>query len=453
MAHWQMRNILLMVAAFMMLILVALPNAHAQQVVAPLQKTLTLEINKGTLIKLNSPAEQVFIADPEIADVQVKSPSMIYLFGRQPGDTVVYAVDRNGDVTLSKPISVNHNLSRLKKALDEVIPGHQIKLSSIDGAIVLAGKVFSPSDAEDARRMAVRVGGSEDEVINQLKVETSNQVNLRVRIAEVSRDTIKDLGFNWEAGLNAGSVIFGIATGNPLFSAGTLITRSDGVNNLNLGYNEGNVDLDVLFDALEDEGLISVLAEPNLTALSGETAEFLAGGEFPVPTAQDDDRISVEYRPFGVSLAFTPTLISGNRINLRVRPEVSQLTNVGAIQVQNLIIPALSTRRAETTVELGSGQSFAIAGLIQQNTQDDLSKLPGAGDVPVLGPLFRSDRFQRSETELVIVVTPYIVKPVPAEEIVLPTDAYTKKLAENIVPPAKPKIERQTVGDVGFLID
>jgi pilus assembly protein CpaC len=254
-----------------------------------------------------------------------------------------------------------------------------------------------------------------------------------VRVAEVSREVLKTLGFNWDAVLGFGQFAVGLFTGSPVLTAGTSFlsgaaqgtefnNRNAGTNSILGSFRNRNVDVNGLIDALNSEGLISILAEPNLTAVSGERATFLAGGEFPVPVPDSDGRVTIDFKQFGVSLGFMPVITGENHISLKVAPEVSQLSNTGAVNLQGFQVPALSTRRASTTVELGSGQSFVIAGLLQNNLTHDLSKLPGLGEVPVLGPLFRSDRFRRNETELVIIVTPYIVRPVSTPMLASPTD-------------------------------
>jgi pilus assembly protein CpaC len=239
----------------------------------------------------------------------------------------------------------------------------------------------------------------------------------------VSRTVSKQFGINWEAFDQQSNFLLGLATGNPASMAGNLIPRTPGTDALFARIKKGGADVNVLVDALADEGLITVLAEPSLTAMSGETASFLAGGEFPIPLAQDNNKVTVEFKQFGISLAFTPTLIGESRINLKVRPEVSQLSSAGAIKISALEIPALTTRRANTTVELGSGQSFAIAGLLQNNGNQGINKFPMLGDLPVLGALFRSTKFQRDETELVIIVTPYLVR-ATSDRLALPTDGF-----------------------------
>ena len=410
--------------------------ARAAEVVPTSTEVVTIEVNEGHLVRIERPASAVFVANPEIAEVAVKSPRLIYVFAKKPGETTLYAVDQKEAVVANLRLVVTHDLSTLSDGLSRMVPEGQVTAESVSGAIVLTGSVATPAEAEDARRLASRFLGEGDEVINRLQVTQSNQVNLRVRIAEVSRTALRQFGINWEALADVGNFTFGLATGNPIFLepveiGGTVFqpvnTRFNGVNNVIGGFHNNDVSVDTLIDLLAEDNLIAILAQPNLTALSGETASFLAGGEFPVPVP-DDDGIAIEYKKFGVGLSFTPTVLSPNRISMKVNPEVSQLSNEGNIVIEGIQVPSLTTRRAETTVELASGQSFAIAGLMQNNSSFDQSRVPGLGDMPILGDLFKSDRFNRQETELVIIVTPYIVKPIddPAT-VALPTDAVIGK--------------------------
>lgn len=387
-----------------------------------------LEINKGTLVRLSQPASTVFVADPDIADIQMKSAGLVYIFGRKAGETALYAVDERERVVLGTTLVVSHNVSRLRQALRAVAPDAEVDVISVDNSLILTGYVHSPLEAENIRAVAARFAPEAGSLINQLRVVAPNQINLRVRVAEVSKETLKQFGINWESIARlGGNVLFGAAVGRD-FITGGVFTREGSANTINASYRNGSQDINAAIDALATEGLITVLAEPNLTALSGETASFLAGGEFPIPIAQSGSNnattITVEFKTFGVGLAFTPNLLDGGRINLRVRPEVSQLSSAGAVQLTGFTIPALTTRRAETTVELGSGQSFVIAGLLQNNSTQDISKVPLLGDLPILGALFKSDRFRRNESELVIIVTPYIVRPVSANRIASPTDGF-----------------------------
>lgn len=386
-----------------------------------------LEINEGQLLRLEEAAVSVFVANPEIADVNVKSPQLIYVFGQAPGETTLFAVDGNDNVIANLTLRVSHNLSRLQASLEAVAPNAQITATSIDGGIILSGTANSATEAANAQRVTTRFVTNVEEIINQIQVTAPNQINLRVRVAEVSKDVLEQFGFDWSAVVN-GAFTFG------LFSETSTILADSPPNFFQAQGSSGNLDLNVLIDALADDELVTVLAEPNLTALSGETASFLAGGEFPIPvgaeTDEDGRNIEIEFKEFGVSLAFTPTLVGDSLISMRVRPEVSQLSQNGAITLSGIVIPALTTRRAETTVELGSGQSFAIAGLLLDDTTQITSKIPGLGDIPILGKLFTSERYQRKESELVIIVTPYLVRPV-SQPLPVPTEAYTQRRSED----------------------
>ena len=383
-----------------------------------------IELNEGKLIRLDQEAESVFIANPAVADISVKSPKLIYLFGKAPGETSLFALDANENVIANMRVVVTHNLSRLQTALDRLVPNGNIVPISIDSGIILTGGVPTATEAEDARRLATHFIAETEEIINQLRITAPNQVNLRVRFAEVSREISNNLGFDFSALYAGADFSFGLFS--QLQSVGELAVNN-GIINGSLG---NNFDLNLFIDALASDNLVTLLAEPNLTALSGETASFLAGGEFPIPVDQGDDSITIEFKQFGVSLAFTPTIIGENRISMRVRPEVSAIASLSLIPLTGFSIPTLSTRRAETTVELGSGQSFAIAGLFQDNTRQAAEQLAGLADLPILGALFRSEDFQRNESELVIIVTPYIVKPVNANQIVTPLDGFTRPQSE-----------------------
>jgi len=396
----------------------------AAHVVGPSTSSIGLEIGKGRLIRLDTPATSVFIADPKIADIEVKSPTLVYVTGKAPGETTLFAVDEHDVVLANMGVSVHLNESGLRQDLHRLLPNSDVEISTSNNALVLSGTVGSAADGENAKMIAARFAPDQDHILNTMQVQAPNQVNLRVRIAEVSRDIIKQFGFNWGSTGTPGHFGFGLATGNPLTdAAGNLLTRQGGVDNLFAAYRAGNVDLNVLIDALDSEGLVTVLAEPNLTAVSGAPASFLAGGEFPIPVPQGLNVTTIDYKKFGVSLSFVATITDGGRINLVVKPEVSELSNDGAITLNDITVPSLTTRRTETTVDLGSGQSFAIAGLIQNNVTQNIQKFPGLGSVPILGALFRSDRFERNESELVVIVTPYIVRPA-SKKLMAPTDGY-----------------------------
>ena len=402
----------------------ALAKPKQSAVVTPLE----VMIDKSVPVNFDTPAASIFIANPEVADIQVISPTSVMIYGKKEGQTTLRITDGNGKDLVHKTVMVSQNLANLREALRNVIPGSNIKVESIPNGIVLTGSASDNSAIEDARRLAARYlpkdGG---DIINRIRVKANNQVQLRVRFAEVSKDVDKRFGINWENVVSSGLFTFGVGTGADFITAGsTAITRTTMSNDTNdaftTSFNNKHVSVNGMIDALAKDGLVTILAEPNLSAMSGETASFLAGGEFPVPVPQSGDTITIEWKNYGVSLAFTPTIINDNRINLHVRPEVSQLSDAGSITLNNIVVPALTTRRAETTVELNSGQSFAIAGLLNNQQTQAVSKFPFLGDVPVLGPLFRSTRFQNNQSELVIIITPYIVKPTTEEQLGLPTD-------------------------------
>lgn len=422
---------------FALLLMFALTNPNVAQaqnsatVIGTEGMRVHVETNQGLLIRLERPATNIFIANPEIADVQAKSASMIYIFGKSAGETSIYALDDDEKVIYSAKVSVSQNLSRISEGLKTLIPEAAIKLESINGLVAMTGYAATPGEAETAMRLVRQAVGPGVDIINQVEIATPVQVNLQVKIAEVGKGVLKELGFNWDGSVFSNNDFIGIATGTTSFRTvidpvtdlpvREFLTRNGATNSVFGNLLSGRVDLNGVIDALETEGFLSVLAEPNLTALSGETASFLAGGEFPIPVPDEGD-ISLEFKEFGVGLSFTPRVTSGGHINLQVAPEVSQLSNAGSISINGISVPALTTRKASTTVELASGQSFAIAGLLQSNMTQDTSKFPFLGDIPILGALFSSEKYQKQETELVIIVTPYIVRPTNAQNIALPTD-------------------------------
>ena len=403
--------------------------AQSVQAVQAQVTPVALEINKGQLFKLDRPAATVFIANPDIADVEVMSPTLIYVYGVGPGDTNLYAVGQGDQVIANLSIQVVPNISRMATAVDAIAPDSTVIVSAVEDSLVITGAVNSAVEAADLSLIAGEFVGPDGQVINRARVHGPNQVNLRVRIAEVQRSIVEQLGINWETVINPGTFLFGIAQGFDFIQfdeqtqSNQLIRNGDRYG-LYLGNQGTGRNINTMIDALENEGMVTILAEPNLTAVSGETASFLAGGEFPIPVAGNNGDITIEYREFGVSLAFTPTLLSDNLISMRVRPEVSELSSDGAVQLNGFNVPSLITRRAETTVELGSGQSFAIAGLYQNSGSESISGLPFVSDIPILGALFRSEEFRRNETELVIVITPYLVQPPTQAPIVSPSDEF-----------------------------
>ena len=434
--------------------------AQAQSTVAPAQE-LVLSIGRGELLTVPGNMADIFVSNESVADVQVKSQRQLYIFGLAPGETTVYVSNAAGDIIWSANVRIGNNLDSVDQMLTLAMPDAKINVATMgSNTMLLTGTVGAPEDAAEAERLVAAFVGEEVNVISRLRMATPLQVNLRVRFAEVSRSLARNLGVNLTTIDDTSGFQFGYAQGRPGFApsvypgtvtgVGTAVTGTvpnpdyvpggaalpflqvpgTAINQLSPGNTLGGVgrllglDIAGALDAGEREGLVVTLSEPNLTALSGETAEFLAGGEFPIPQSAGLGATSIIYKNYGVSLSYTPTVLANGRISIRVKPEVSELSTQGAVTVGGFSIPALVTRRAETTVELGSGESFMIAGLMSNNSQTTIDRTPGAGDIPILGALFRSTSFQRGETELVIVVTPYLVQPINDRQIRLPTDGY-----------------------------
>lgn len=443
----------LLLAAIATAPLAALPvaTATAQQVVSPSQE-IVLSIGRGELVTIPGSMADVFVANPAVADVQVKSQRQLYVFGKAGGETTIYASNERGDVIFSANIRVGSNIGSVDQMLNLAMPDAKVSVSTMGtNTVLLTGTVAAPEDAAEAERLVMAFLGEEANVISRLKTATPLQVNLHVKFAEVSRSLVREIGGNLQTADGTDGFRFGVGTGRSVGGAefnyggplgvgngaaqtsfvlpdgstiiGPSVDSAGGTSLAGLGQLFGLNMLGAL-DLSERLGLVTTITEPNLTALSGETATFLAGGEFPIPISQGLGNVSIQFRQFGVSLSYTPTVLSNGRISLRVRPEVSELSTQGSITLNGFQVPALTTRRTETTVELGSGQSFMIAGLMSANSQNALDKAPGLGDVPILGNLFRSREFRRGESELVIIVTPYLVKPVDAKDIKLPTDGF-----------------------------
>lgn len=443
----------LLVAALAAVPMAVMPatTATAQQVVGPAQE-IVLSIGRGELVTVPGSMADVFVANDEVADVQVKSQRQLYVFGKAGGETTIYASNERGDVIFSANIRVGSNIGSIDQMLALAMPDAKVNVSTMgNNTVLLTGTVGAPEDAAEAERLVEAFLGDQANVISRLKTATPLQVNLQVKFAEVSRSLVRQIGGNLNTFDGSSGFRFGVGTGRAIggenggpggpLSVGNGVANSafilpDGTELPGYAVNSNGgttlsglgrlfgIDTLGALDLSERLGLVTTLTEPNLTALSGETATFLAGGEFPIPVSQGLGQVTVEFRQFGVSLAYTPTVLSNGRISMRVRPEVSELSTQGAITLNGFQVPSITTRRTETTVELGSGQSFMIAGLMSANSQNSLDKAPGLGDVPILGNLFRSRDFRRGETELVIIVTPYLVKPVDAKDIKLPTDGY-----------------------------
>lgn len=405
-------------------------------------KSLNIPVDGAEVIKFDQGVAEVFIANPEVADVQLSDKHTLYVFGKSVGSTKLFAMDSKGKEVLNTDVNVSYNLDNLKELITSFDPYELVEVKCIPGGILLEGPVDSPAIAENIRELADKFinksKGSKLVILNRLTIKPPVQVNLRVKVAEVGRGVLNQLGVNWQDVVSdIGKFKFGFLGNRAPFTALPIISndvtsitqavttvagQQINPSAMGFGYHSSKVNLNAAIDLLAQDNLVTILAEPNLTAVSGETASFLAGGEFPYPVPQQFGNVTIDFKQYGVSLAFTPTVLDGNLISMRVRPEVSELDPSSGINIFQTTVPGILTRRAETTIQLGSGQTFAIAGLLKNTIKADISSLPGLGDIPVLGALFRSNKFQRGESELVILVTPYIVEPTSGKEMILPTD-------------------------------
>ena len=371
----------------------------------------------GDLVVLNTDRRfaEVRVADADIADVTVLSDQSFHVSGKTAGRTNVLLYDSRSRLLDIVDVRVGHDLPGLRLALADAFPLERIQAKSLAGGIYLSGDVGSQDVAERAVQIAQAF--APERVTNGLSVRDSHQVLLEVRFVEATRNTVKSLGIGVLAE-SAGDLAIQAGTG-AAFGAASLAG--------NVFADIGSVDLDARIEALEEEGMIRTLAEPNLVAMSGETASFLAGGEFPIPVPADLGQIAIEYRQFGVGLAFTPTVLDRGIISLRVAPEVSQIDTVNSVRIGGVEVPGLRVRRANTAVELRNSQSFAIAGLLSNEGADTKAQVPLLGDLPIIGSLFRSARYARNETELVIIVTPRLVQPVPdRSDLATPLDTMAR---------------------------
>jgi len=387
---------------------------------------ILLSVGGSKVINLPSKMSDVVIGDPNVVDVHVRSQNQLYLIAKAAGETTVFVTATNGKVLFSGTVRVGNNLTSVDQMLKLAMPNADIAVNKMNGMVLLTGTIAAPEDAAEAERLTQAFVGKDVTVVSRLRTATPLQVNLQVKIAEVSRDIGHKIGMNWKSqDVSGGKWAGGIGGG----TRDALTFNSGGGGTFNFtadgGYSLGGVarvlglDIGAVLDLAESSGLATTLAQPNLTSLSGETASFLAGGEYPYTVSNGTQGNSIEFKQYGVQLAFTPTVLADGRISLRVRPTVSSLD----FSVDSSV-PALKSRTAETTVELGSGQAFMIAGLLNNDTANNINKVPGIGNLPILGSLFKSRSFQRHETELVIVVTPYLVKPINASDVRLPTDGF-----------------------------
>lgn len=423
-------------------------------------RSVVLGLNKAAVVELPVSARDVLVSDPAIVDAVVRTPKRIYLIGLKVGQTNAFFFNKTGKQIVNLEIRVERDLAGLRTSLHQYFPEARIDVQAMNDHVVLSGSVANAAEADKAKDLAARYVGSADQVLNMLTIEGKEQVMLKVTVAEMQRSVIKQLGVDLTTAGSLGNLALNLATSNPFSIQGAALGGATAGGTLTTG----NTTLGASLKALEEDGLVRTLAEPTLTAISGEGAKFLAGGEFPVPTAKDKDgNITVTYKPFGVGLAFTPVVLSEGRISLKISTEVSELTTQGQVVQNGLTIPALKVRRAETTLEMPSGGSLVMAGLLSDSTKQNIDGVPGAKDLPVLGQLFRSRDYQKNETELVIIVTPYVVDPVSRKELALPTDGYAPASDMDTILMGRlnatygnknaAPTDKQLKGPVGFVVD
>ena len=378
-----------------------------------------LPLNKTRPIELERAVRDVIIGNPEIADVVVRAPGQIYLIGRSVGETNVFLVDANGNLVRKLDVVVNPDGSAVEQAIRQLLPKERINVQGVGNSVVLSGVASSDGAAAQAHQIARRFVPADENIVNMITVGTEQQVLIKVKVAEVQKTALKQLGSVFElAAQDLGPFALDFLSSGGIASAiGTLAFNGD--------------DVDVTFQMLESQGMLRTLAQPNLLAVSGEPASMLAGGEYPVVAVSSDNEnstVSVEYKPFGVRLAFLPVVIAPGRIWLKVSTEVSALSTANAVTLpfgdDNFTILGLQTRRANSTIELPSGGGIMIAGLLQDDIQQTIAGVPGLMDLPILGALFRSNDFQRNETELVIIVSVMLAKPVDPDMLASPTDGF-----------------------------
>jgi pilus assembly protein CpaC len=385
----------------------------------PLPQTRRVRIgaDKSMLVDVPVDLANVLVSNPEVIDAVVQTTRQVYLLAKGAGEANAFFLGPDGQKVLLLEVVVQRDLSGLEDAMARLIPGSRIKVEAMGDNVVLTGSVASPVDANRAADLALRYVKKKDGVVNMLAVDDKEQVLLKVTVAEMQRSGIRRLGVSLpDAMLRAGSISFGSVNGFPITAGASDAT---GV----LKWEKNGTVYDVV-KALEQSGLTRVLAEPTLTAISGETAKFLAGGELPIPVPGPDRTVTVQWKPFGASVVFKPTVLAEGRISLSVMAEVSEITSDGAVRFTDIAIPALKVRRAETTLELPSGGTLAMAGLLSDDTRQSIEGIPGLKSLPILGTLFRSTDYQRRETELVILVTPYIAKHAQRKDLARPDDGF-----------------------------
>jgi pilus assembly protein CpaC len=394
---------------------------------------LAIGVGKSVIIDLPRDVKDVLVADPKIANAVVRTPQRAYIIGEAVGQTNVVFFDSEGRQVSSYDIAIKRDLNGVRTALRQMLPGAAIQAEGVGDGVMLTGSVSSPIEAQQAGDLAARLVGGADKVVNSIVVRGRDQVMLKVTVAEVQRSIIKQLGVDLSASMNYGSAVVNFNNSNPFTASGGPLVSGNSVTTSALT-KAGVPSVTATLRAMETAGVVRTLAEPNLTAISGESATFIVGGEFPFPTGVTCQTTaagsvgqcapSIAFKKFGISLNFTPVVLTEGRISLRVMTEVSEVAVENSINIGGITVPSLSTRRAETTLEIPSGGSMAMAGLIQEQTKQAVNGLPGIDQVPILGQLFRSQDYVNNQTELMVLVTPYVVRAVAQKELSRPDDGF-----------------------------
>jgi pilus assembly protein CpaC len=401
----------------------------------PKTRFLSLGIGKSVIIDLPRDVKDVLVADPKIANAVIRSPQRAYIIGAAVGQTNVVFFDADGQQIASYDIAIKRDLNGIRAALRQMLPAAGVLAEGVGDSVMLTGSVSTPVEAQQAGEVAARLAGGADKVINSIAVRGRDQVMLKVSVAEVQRSVIKQLGIDLSASMNYGTAVVNFNNTNPFTANNGPLVSNNGLTGSLLN-KAGLPSVTATLRAMESAGVVHTLAEPNLTAISGESATFISGGEFPIPTGVTCQTTTsgaigqcvqtVSFKKFGISLNFTPVVLTEGRISLRVMTEVSEVSQENALQggVGGTTIPSVKTRRAETTLEIPSGGSIAMAGLIQEQTKQAVNGLPGVDQIPLFGQLFRSQDFINNQTELMVIVTPFIVRAVAQKELSRPDDGF-----------------------------
>jgi pilus assembly protein CpaC len=400
--------------------------------VPPKTRFLALGVGKSAIIDLPRDVKDVLVADPKVANAVIRSPQRAYIIGSAVGQTNVVFFDADGQQIAAYDIAIKRDLNGVRAALKQMLPGAALQAEGIGDSVMLTGSVSTPIEAQQAGDVAARLVGGSEKVVNSIVVRGRDQVMLKVSVAEVQRSIIKQLGIDLSANMNYGTAVVNFNNTNPFTANGGPLTSSSLVAS---AVNRAGVPtVTATLRAMESAGVVRTLAEPNLTAISGESATFIVGGEFPFPTgvtcqtnpagAVGQCAPSIAFKKFGISLNFTPVVLTEGKISLRVMTEVSEVSTDNSINITGINVPSVKTRRAETTLEIPSGGSLAMAGLIQEQTKQAVNGMPGVDQIPVLGQLFRSQDFVNNQTELMVIVTPYVVRAVAQKELSRPDDGF-----------------------------